>query len=136
MSVEMRPGIAQERQPHADNAGSGAALCPRRTDPRPGVAHPAKVPTVGVPDYETLMRPTLAALANGQPQTRGQIREAVAAVTRIGGHALAEMLPSGKATVFGSRVGWALTYMSQAGLATRPNTATALMVGSRGRGSG
>jgi restriction system protein len=30
------------------------------------------------------------------------------------------MLPSGKATVFGSRVGWALTYMSQAGLATRP----------------
>jgi restriction system protein len=33
---------------------------------------------------------------------------------------LALMLPSGKATVFGSRVGWALTYMSQAGLATRP----------------
>ena len=30
------------------------------------------------------------------------------------------MLPSGKATVFGSRVGWALTYMAQAGLATRP----------------
>ncbi len=29
-------------------------------------------------------------------------------------------IASGKATVFGSRVGWALTYMSQAGLATRP----------------
>ena len=38
----------------------------------------------------------------------------------ISGDDLLEMLPSGKATVFGSRVGWALTYMSQAGLITRP----------------
>ena len=38
----------------------------------------------------------------------------------IAGADLEEMLPSGKATVFGSRVGWALTYMSQAGLVTRP----------------
>jgi restriction endonuclease Mrr len=81
---------------------------------------PARVPTVGIPDYETLMRPTLAALAKGQPQTRSQIRDAVAAATGIGGDDLAEMLPSGNATVFESRVGWALTYMSQAGLATRP----------------
>jgi restriction system protein len=78
------------------------------------------VPIVGVPDYETLMRPTLAALASGQPHTRGQIRAAVATAAGIGGDDLAEMLPSGKVTVFGSRVGWALTYMSQAGLATRP----------------
>lgn len=75
---------------------------------------------MGVPDYETLMRPTLAALAAGQPQTRGQIRDAVAAAIGISEDDLAEMLPSGKATVFGSRVGWALTYMAQAGLATRP----------------
>ena len=75
---------------------------------------------MGVPDYETLMRPTLAALADGQPQTRGQIRDAVAHATGSGEDDLAQMLPSGKATVFGSRVGWALTYMSQAGLATRP----------------
>jgi restriction system protein len=74
----------------------------------------------GVPDYETLMRPTLAALANRQPQTRSQIRDAVAAASGIGDDDLAEMLPSGNATVFGSRVGWALTYMSQAGLASRP----------------
>jgi restriction system protein len=75
---------------------------------------------MGVPDYETLMRPTLAALVSGQPQTRGQLRDAVAASIGITGDDLTEMLPSGKATVFGSRVGWALTYMSQAGLATRP----------------
>src|SRR4051794_35620843 len=75
---------------------------------------------VAVPDYETLMRPTLAALGNGQPHTRGQIRDAVAASTGIGEDDQSEMLPSGKSTIFGSRVGWALTYMSQAGLATRP----------------
>jgi hypothetical protein len=80
----------------------------------------AMVRRMGVPDYETLMRPTLAALASGQPQTRGQLRDAVAASIGVTGDDLTEMLPSGKATVFGSRVGWALTYMSQAGLAARP----------------
>jgi restriction system protein len=93
---------------------------------------PARVPIVGVPDYETLMRPTLAALANGQPQTRSQIHDAVAAATGIGGDDLAEMLPSGKATVFGSRVGWALTYMSQAGLVTRPKRGV-YVIADRGR---
>ncbi len=73
-----------------------------------------------MPDYETLMRPTLAALATGQPQTRSQVRDAVGAAVGIGEDELAEMLPSGKATIFGSRVGWALTYMAQAGLAARP----------------
>lgn len=83
-------------------------------------ARAGRVQRVGVPDYETLMRPTLAALASGQPQTRSQIRDAVAQATGIEGDDLEEMLPSGKATVFGSRVGWALTYMAQAGLVTRP----------------
>ena len=75
---------------------------------------------MAVPDYETLMRPTLAALADGQPRTRSQLREAVAPVAGVYGDDLLKLLPSGKATVFGSRVGWALTYMSQAGLVTRP----------------
>jgi restriction system protein len=66
------------------------------------------------------MRPTLVALATGEPQTRSQVREAVAAAIGLDEDELAEMLPSGKATVFGSRVGWALTYMAQAGLAARP----------------
>lgn len=75
---------------------------------------------MGVPDYETLMLPTLAALANGRAQTRSEIRDAVAAATGIAGDDLLELLPSGNATILGSRVGWALTYMSQAGLTTRP----------------
>jgi restriction system protein len=66
------------------------------------------------------MRPTLAVLADGQPRTRGQLRDAVAPMAGVSGDDLQLMLPSGRATVFGSRVGWALTYMSQAGLISRP----------------
>jgi restriction system protein len=87
---------------------------------------------VAVPDYETLMRPTLAALADGQPQTRSQLREVVAPAAGVSDEDLLEMLPSGKATVFGSRVGWALTYMSQAGLVTRPKRGV-YVISDRGR---
>ena len=85
-----------------------------------------------VPDYETLMRPTLAVLADGQPRTRPQLRDAVAPLAGVDGEDLLVMLPSGKATVFGSRVGWALTYMSQAGLITRPKRGV-YVISERGR---
>jgi restriction system protein len=75
---------------------------------------------MAVPDYESLMRPTLQALASTPQLSRAEVREAVAVATGMEPDDLAEMLPSGKATVFGSRVGWALTYMTQAGLAMRP----------------
>lgn len=75
---------------------------------------------MAVPDYESLMQPTLAALADGNQWTRGQLRDAVALTVGIEGADLEEMLPSGRVTVFGSRVGWALTYLSQAGLVARP----------------
>jgi restriction system protein len=78
------------------------------------------------------MWPTLAALTNGQPQTRSQLREVVAIAAGVSGDDLLEMLPSGKATVFGSRVGWALTYMSQAGLITRPKRGV-YVISERGR---
>lgn len=77
-----------------------------------------------VPDYETLMRPTLIALSDGQARTRGQVRDSVAISEQMASSDLEEMLPSGKATRFGSRIGWALTYMSQAGLVARPRRGT------------
>ena len=85
-----------------------------------------------VPDYESLMRPTLVVLADGQPRTRPQLRDAVAPLAGVDGEDLLVMLPSGKATVFGSRVGWALTYMSQAGLITRPKRGV-YVISERGR---
>src|SRR6478609_12241326 len=87
---------------------------------------------MAVPDYETLMQPTLAALSDGTSRTRSQIREAVARAVGLSEEDLAALLPSGKATVFGSRVGWALTYMSQAGLVIRPKRGVYL-IADRGR---
>jgi restriction system protein len=73
-----------------------------------------------VPDYETLMRPTLQALADGEPHAKAQIRHDVASATGMTDDNLTLLLPSGKISVFDSRLGWALTYLSQAGLASRP----------------
>jgi restriction system protein len=56
----------------------------------------------------------------------------VAPIADVSGDDLLAMLPSGKATVFGSRVGWALTYMSQAGLVTRPKRGV-YVISDRGR---
>jgi restriction system protein len=87
---------------------------------------------VSIPDYETLMAPTLAALADGEPRTRPQVREVVAKAVGVSDDDQQAMLPSGKTTVFGSRVGWALTYMTQAGLAERPRRGT-YVISERGR---
>jgi restriction system protein len=76
-----------------------------------------------VANYQTFMAPALRALEDGQPRSRGQICDAVAEQLGITAADRAEMLPSKKARVFDSRVGWALTYMVQAALIERPRRA-------------
>ncbi len=72
-----------------------------------------------VPDYQTLMAPTLAALSDGQPRTTVEVRRFVAELVRLSDMDRRETIQSGS-PVFDSRVHWALTYMSQAGLVRRP----------------
>lgn len=72
-----------------------------------------------VPDYQSLMAPTLAALSDGQPITTVEVRNTVARQLRISEEDRRERVKSGS-PVFDSRLHWALTYMSQAGLVTRP----------------
>jgi len=74
---------------------------------------------VPVPDYQTLMLPSLTALQGGEPQSVGQVRQIVATQLGLGEDDLRETIKSG-ARVFDNRVHWALTYMVQAGLARRP----------------
>lgn len=75
---------------------------------------------MGVPDYETLMTPSLEALRDGSERTTHDVQDLVAAVEGITDEDRAELLPSGRQTVFTNRVGWALTYMVKAGLVRRP----------------
>jgi restriction system protein len=76
--------------------------------------------SVAVPDFQTIMRPTLVALEDGQAHTLQQIREAVAVALALGDEDQAELLPSGKQTKYSNRVAWALTHMGKASLTSRP----------------
>jgi restriction system protein len=78
---------------------------------------------MGVPDYETLMRPTLDALADGSERTFREVQDLVAAAQGVTDEDRELLLPSGKQSVFSNRVGWAITYMVKAGLVRRPRRA-------------
>lgn len=73
-----------------------------------------------IPDYQTLMLPLLRLTGDG---TEHPFREAVdklAEEFQLSDDERAELLPSGAAHVFGSRVGWARSYLKQAGLLEAP----------------
>jgi restriction system protein len=73
-----------------------------------------------IPSYEQAMMPVLRILAATSPRHRRDISTAIAGEFGLSDHERAQLLPSGKVTVIVSRVGWALTYMKQAGLVATP----------------
>jgi restriction system protein len=75
---------------------------------------------VAIPDFQTIMRPLLVLLADGQERSSTQIRSALAAEFSLTEEDLAEMIPSGRAKTFANRVAWAMTHMYQAQLLERP----------------
>src|SRR5215217_2693896 len=72
-----------------------------------------------VPNFQTLMAPSLRALRDGQPRSMKEIRDLVAAEMGITDEDRLEVIKSGN-SVFDSRTAWAVTYMVQAGLIRRP----------------
>lgn len=80
----------------------------------------SRVPRVPVPDFQTVMRPTLVALDDGKAHTLQEIRSAVATALGVTEEEQEELLPSGKQTTYSNRVAWALTHMGKAGLVSRP----------------
>ncbi len=73
-----------------------------------------------IPDYQSCMRPALAHLADGQLHRSREVKDALADEFGLSEAERAELLPSGRQRVIDNRVGWALTYLSQAGLVNRP----------------
>ena len=69
-----------------------------------------------VPDFQSLMLPTLTALSGGVDTSAAEVRQRVAAAAGLTPEALHELLPSGKVTKFANRVGWALVHLQRAGL--------------------
>ncbi len=76
-----------------------------------------------IPDYQTAMLPVLQSISDGQEYSRREIVKRVADYFELTPEQRAELLPSGKAPVIRSRVGWALTYLKQAGLLQSPKRA-------------
>lgn len=74
---------------------------------------------MGIPDYETVMRPLLDACADGKDHRLRDLAESLAETFRLTPAERAELLPSG-IVKFVSRVGWAKTYLKQAGLVEQP----------------
>ena len=86
---------------------------------------------MGIPDYESLMRPTLEVLADGSENFR-EVQDLVAASQGVTDDDREVLLPSGKQSMFANRVGWAITYMVKAGLVRRPRRGVATIT-SRGK---
>jgi restriction system protein len=78
---------------------------------------------MAVPDFQSVMRPVLVVLADGEDHRPKSIREGVAAHFDLSEDALNEEIPSGRAKTFHNRVGWAITYLYRAGLVQRPKHA-------------
>jgi restriction system protein len=73
-----------------------------------------------IPDFQTLMRPVLAHLADGQPRPIKGVGTAMADEFQLTDEERAARQPSGKQRFIDNRVQWATSHMFQAGLVTRP----------------
>ncbi len=69
---------------------------------------------MAVPDYQTLMRPLLESLQDGQTHSMQEVSATLAEQFQLTENELQELLPSGRQTTFANRVGWAKTYLAKA----------------------
>lgn len=88
---------------------------------------------MAVPDYQTLMRPLLESLQDGQTRSMQEVAAALAEQFQLIDTDLQEMLPSGRQATFANRVGWAKTYLAKAQVVETVTRGTVRLT-ERGRG--
>lgn len=76
-----------------------------------------------IPDYQTLMRPLLARLSDGNVHPLSDLLKELIAEFQLTPDEMKEKLPSGRQTVISNRIGWAKTYLDKAGLLETPKRA-------------
>ena len=79
---------------------------------------------MSIPDYQTLMLPLLKLASDGAVHRLRDTVNVLADQFSLSDAERVELLSSGTATVFGSRVSWARTYLKQAGLLDSPQRGT------------
>lgn len=85
-----------------------------------------------IPTHQALMAPFLAVLQDGQPHRSADVAGTLARQLHLPADELGLLLPSGKLTVWRSRVHWASQYLSQAGAITRVQRGV-FVIADRGR---
>ena len=75
---------------------------------------------MSIPDFQTLMRPLLELHGDKQEHLNRDLVNSLAEMFSITDEERREMLPSGRAKMFDNRVGWAKTYIANAGLIEAP----------------
>ena len=75
---------------------------------------------MAIPDYQTLMLPVLRLAYDGKEHKFSQAVEELADQFELTSEERNELLPSGSQAVFNNRVGWARSYLKQAGLLSSP----------------
>lgn len=70
---------------------------------------------MAIPDYQTLMLPLLKAVKDGNEHRVGDITQQLAQEFQLTQEERQQLLPSGTQTTFANRVGWAKSYLIQAG---------------------
>lgn len=75
---------------------------------------------MAIPDFQSVMRPVLEAVSDGEAHVLADVRESVKEAFELSDEERKERLPSGNQTVINNRVGWARTYLNKAGLLTIP----------------
>lgn len=86
---------------------------------------------MSLPDYQTLMAPVLRLTAEGHERVPDML-PVIAREFALDTEAMGEVLPSGRTSVIASRLHWARTYLSKAGLVA-PIRRGAFQVTDRGR---
>ena len=89
-----------------------------------------------IPDYQTIMLPLLRLAEEGTEHPFREAVERLADEFTLTDAERTELLPSGTAHVFASRVGWARTYLKQAGLLSAPKRGVFKITAEGGRRTG
>lgn len=69
-----------------------------------------------IPDFQSIMYPTLHVLRDGQPHNSQEVLEQLAKHFQLTEAHLSIMVPSGQQPLFKNRVAWAISYLKNAGL--------------------
>ncbi len=75
---------------------------------------------MAIPDFQSIMRPFLEVVADGQERTMKEMVQVLAQRFNLSESELEELLPSGQARVFMNRVAWTKTHLKAAGLVDNP----------------